>query len=165
MKKILAALVVMSVFLVALTVMAASWSATKEQFLGGSFRVVNLTWTANGTAVTQNATMDNSTTITGDGFKMDFMGGYFLCGAETIPGSTAPTANYDFYLKDASGNDILNTAGMNRSNSTSQYASPLLDTTNIVYRCRPVRGPLKAIIGGNSVNSATGTIRLELVKP
>lgn len=48
----------------------------------------------------------------------------WLLGLETIPGSTAPTVNYDVDLNDDLGYDLLGSAGDNRSDTAKEFVQP-----------------------------------------
>lgn len=81
-----------------------------------------------------------------------------LAVLRTNPGSTAPTDNYDITLIDADGIDRLQGVGMNRDTANSEEALIVYSGTAIHPPC--VYGEtLTLTITGNSVNSATTTIR------
>jgi hypothetical protein len=77
----------------------------------------------------------------------------------TVPGSPAPTADYDITVTDSNSVDVMGGAGADRSDTTAQEAASALDT----FR-RRVSDTLTLSISGNSVNSAAGTVRLYVRK-
>jgi len=81
--------------------------------------------------------------------------GWSIIAVETDPGSTAPTANWDLTFVDASGLDLLNSQCINRSATATERCSadPI-----------PLYGNVAVTITGNSVNSATITIKVYIVK-
>jgi len=75
----------------------------------------------------------------------------------TAPGGTAPTASYDPVLKDADGVDVTGNVLANRSATAAETVRPNFDSVKTpIY----VDGCLSLTITGNSVNSATGTIKV-----
>lgn len=76
----------------------------------------------------------------------------------TDPGSTAPTDDYDLTLSDADGADIFGAELNNRDASNSEQVTPKIGNT---YGARFVKGQTVTLaITNNSVNSATGTLRV-----
>lgn len=73
--------------------------------------------------------------------------------AETNPGSTAPTDNYDIVLNNANGIDVMGGTLMNRDTSNSEAAVPAISGW-----CDG--GSLTMVTSNNSVNSATFTLTL-----
>lgn len=85
--------------------------------------------------------------------------GLNLYAVETNPGSTAPTDNWDVAITDSDSVDVCgNTANRDQSNSEYVYCA----TSTQPYKV--VDGDLTVAITGNSVNSATGTVKLIFVK-
>jgi hypothetical protein len=109
----------------------------------GSGYTLTLTWTADAAA----ATVPNTaiTTFTS--------GGFFLTMVETNPGATAPTDNYDITILTAAGADLMGGALANRDTSTTEIAFPVTTSP-------PIDGTITFTLSGNSVNSATGTVKL-----
>ena len=79
----------------------------------------------------------------------------------TDPGSTAPTDDYDITLVDTDGCDIMGGTLANRDTSNSEQAMPLVGEA---YGPRFINGVLTCNISNNSVNSATITIKIYIVK-
>ena len=61
--------------------------------------------------------------------------------ASASPTQAAPTANYDVYIKDQSGHDLLEGVGVDRDNATTQHAvivyagtslHPVVDETDVL---------------------------------
>lgn len=80
--------------------------------------------------------------------------GWYLYTAETNPGSTAPTDNYDIVINDADGVDVAGGLLANRHTTTTQ----LVNIGTSAYGYPLIRGDLSVAITNNIVNSATGTI-------
>lgn len=76
---------------------------------------------------------------------------------ETDPGSTAPTADYDIAVNDENGVDIFGAELNNRSASATEQAIPKIGNA---YGERFVNSKLTMALTNNSVNSATGRLRL-----
>ncbi len=86
-----------------------------------------------------------------------FMAGKSFYMAETIPGTTAPTADYDITIEDASG-DLFGGALSNRSATAREFARPLVNGKEDVL---PYDGRAVMVkVAGNSEHSATATLRL-----
>jgi hypothetical protein len=89
----------------------------------------------------------------------------------TNPGSPAPTANYDIYLRDANGVDILGGAGENRHTTDSEQAFPLhyngstIATSGAVV-WEPVffENPIGFSLSGNAQAGALGETFLYILK-
>jgi len=79
----------------------------------------------------------------------------------TNPGSPAPTDNYDITLTDSDGIDVMGGELIDRDKSSSEQALPKIGN---VYGTRWVNGTLTMNLTNNSVNSATGTIKVFLQK-
>ena len=79
--------------------------------------------------------------------------------ATTDPGAgVPPTASYDIEVQDSDGVDIFGAELNNRSQTASEHAVPKIGTG--YYGSRFVNGTLKMVLTGNSVNSATGTLKV-----
>lgn len=135
---------------------AGSVTVTTENILGQSIRLIKFSWTADAAAASVPAT-----TLTTA--ESQFVQGYYLCGAETDPGSPAPTASYDITITDSGGNDLMGGVLADRSASATEYAVPALNTS--VYGCRFVVTPLTFTLTNNLVTSAAGTCTLFFAKP
>jgi len=83
--------------------------------------------------------------------------GWYLNMVETIPGATAPTDNYDIVINNASGADVMGGALANRDATLAEQVAPLLGG---IPTKRPINSDLSIVLTGNSVNAATGTIKL-----
>ena len=77
--------------------------------------------------------------------------------AETNPGATAPTDNYDITVVNSNGIDIFGGALANRDTSTSERTMPIL---NSLYGAVPSDGQLTINITNNAVNSAIVVLTL-----
>ena len=73
-------------------------------------------------AVCTSGTGDYINTVTG---TTEFAYGGKVIGVGTIPGTAgdAPTDNYDVYVKDSGGHDILLGAGKNRDTANTEYVT------------------------------------------
>lgn len=79
--------------------------------------------------------------------------------AETNPGTTSPTDNYDITLTNSEGVDIFGGALTNRDETNTERAVPLLNSSP--YPCW-VNGALTMAVTAlsNAVNSATFTLKV-----
>ena len=98
-----------------------------------------------------DVTFSDDTTFTTADLEHKIEG--FLLAIETNPGSTGPQANYDITLVDDEGLDVLQGAGANRSNDTTEMAAIVLGTYfhPVVTRDQA----LALTIANNNVASAT----------
>jgi len=121
-------------------------NASSMQILGQqSRRIITLSWTADASAATvPNKVIDAST--------YDILGWYFF-SAETNPGDTAPTDNYDIVINDADGADIAGGLLMNRDTGNTE----MVNIGTSIHGYPIVRGNLTFVLSNNAVNSATGT--------
>lgn len=130
---------------------AGSWgTATVTNNYGETMIIVTYSWTgdaADGT-VPSNAM---TAAVSGRVF------GLYLVQVETNPGSVAPTAGYDIVVNDADGLDVMGGALADRSATATEVAFPGVTG-------RPNDGALTLVISGQSVVSATGTIKLYFSK-
>lgn len=109
-----------------------------------SFKVVKLAWKAAPSGVKANETIP---AVKGR-----------LALVVTNPGSTAPADNYDLYIKDAEGVDVLNAAGENRDTANSEQVVPKIGTD--AYAPRPVYGPLTFSVSATTNADCTGEVLL-----
>ncbi len=107
-------------------------------------RFVTQTWTA-----AANGSVTDM--IVSEGFLSGY--GFYLDIVRTDPGTPSPTDDYDVEILDASGNDILGNAGLNRDDANTETIRPSIGS----YPCS---GALTIHITNNSVDSATGTVLL-----
>jgi hypothetical protein len=95
------------------------------------------------TAASDDATYPSTTILLGTGW---------IYLAETNPGSTGPTDNYDMVVNNTAGVDVMGGALMNRDISNTERATPALSGW--------VDGPLTLVVTNNAVNSATFVLKL-----
>jgi hypothetical protein len=76
---------------------------------------------------------------------------------ETNPGAVAPTDNYDITLTDSDGVDLLGGQGANRDTANSEMVPAKVGS---VFGCAPTQDAFTFNLSGNSVNSATGTVKV-----
>ena len=81
----------------------------------------------------------------------------------TNPGDTAPTDNYDIDLINSDGVDVMGTALSNRDTADSEIALPKPNGSTTADAW--VSGTLTLAITGNSVASATGTVKVYIRRP
>lgn len=156
MKRLTAFLAVCIMLLPLIAWGAGSVTVTTENILGQDIRLIKFAWTGD----SSDGSVPATTLTTA---QSQFVQGYYLCGAETDPGSPSPTAAYDITITDSGGNDLMGGVLADRSASATEYAVPALNTS--VYGCRFVVTPLLFTLTGNSVNSAAGTCTLFFAKP
>lgn len=82
--------------------------------------------------------------------------GWAIVSVETDPGGTAPTDNWDLTITNPQGVDLLGGACANRDTSNSESCTP----TALI----PIDGNLTLNVSGNSVNSATIRIVVNLAR-
>lgn len=152
------ALVIWTGLLVTSVFGAGTVTVTTKNLDNGKMQMVQIAWVADASDGSVPAT-----TLTGQ--QMSSLTGAYLCGGETIPGSgaAAPTALYDVTVKTVGGTDTFGGTLGNRSASASEYAVPSLSSG--VYGCWFVTEALTFNLTGNSVNSATGTLKLFFFRP
>jgi len=117
---------------------------------GETMAVVTFSWTADASAATVPATA-MSAEVAGKVF------GFYLVQAETDPGTTAPTADYDVTITDPNSLDLMSGSLSNRSATVTEIAFPNLTA-------RPVDSILTFNLSGNAVNSAVGVCKLYFSK-
>ena len=103
---------------------------------------LTITWTADSSDATVPETEIPDQEISGH-----------VMHATTDPGSPAPTDGYGITLKDADGSDVFGGSLSGRDTADTETAEPL-----IPYRY--FSGALTFALTGNSVNSATGTLKV-----
>lgn len=140
MKKIIFA-VFMAALLFGTTAFAACPITYEDK---GMIQVITFTC---GTDTAASATYANVTT-------KPLFGYVFM--AETNPGATGPTDNYDIVLNDADGADIFGGNLMNRDTSNTERAVPAIVGW--------VDGPLTLAVTNNSVNNATFVLKVWLYR-
>ena len=153
MKKSLSILTMIRFLLVHVTAMGAgtaTYTITQPQDGKSMVIAVSVSDDASGTT----ATFTDSTVM-----------GYFLCSMETSPGSTAPTNDFDIYLRTAGGVDILGGAGLNLDSPTPAVAYPTIDSSTGQKGCVPVNSALTMSFSGNSVETATIDINFFFARP
>lgn len=140
-----------------LVVTSDSGDTIKHPFTKQVVREILLTFTAasdNGTIPT--LTLGNKTSGINQYYPLT---GQILYSAETNPGSTAPTDDYDITITDSDGLDLAGGYLLNRDASTTEKVN-IGDSA--AHGFSFITGDLTVTISNNSVNSATGTIRLIL---
>lgn len=129
---------------------AGTTTQTIDTVGAGGSAVWEVAFTADASAATVP-----DTTMTAAIF--DRVKGMYLYQVITNPGSTAPSDNWDaVVLNGDSVADVLGSQCLNRDTSSSETCFPL----NYYL----VDAPLTVAISGNSVNSATGTVKIFFVK-
>jgi hypothetical protein len=156
MKKLL---IVIIIILMAHSAFAAGASSqifrvSDLQNSGHRIRVLKLIWVA-----------DDTTGLIPDrildGITLEWVEGWFCFLLETIPGSPAPTADYDIVVEDAYGVDVVGGAWVDRSATTPEQTAPSI--LSGIYGGRVCAGPWTFKVSGNSVNSATATAYLYFI--
>lgn len=120
-------------------------SVTETWSTGADVTVLTLSWTADASA----ATVPTTTTTS------HLRGHIFMIA--TVPGSPAPTDNYDITLTDADGVDVTGGEGANRDTTAPEQITPKMGG---LYGPRYVPTTLTLTLSGNSVNSATGSVKV-----
>jgi hypothetical protein len=82
----------------------------------------------------------------------------------TVPGAVIPTDKYDIVLNDADSIDIMGGTLIDRSQTAKEFAIPMLDATNIIPGQRIVNGKITLVITNQNVASATGIVKIFLVR-
>ena len=84
----------------------------------------------------------------------------WVCQIETSPGSPAPTSGYDITITKPNGLDIAGGQLADRATATAESIIPKVDAVGI-YSCLFVDAVVLTLnVTGNSVNSATGEVKL-----
>ena len=115
-------------------------------------KVLRIEWTAD---EDDGSVPDTTIDVTG-------IQGWSIFALITTPGTTAPTDNYDIVLEDEDEIDLLGGAASNRDNATTERVSPLFGANNPVPV--PVTESMVFKLTGNSVNSASGLVKVLLVR-
>ena len=147
MKKKILFQILLSLLIPAMCLAAGSVNQDIQWSSDGSKAFVTITWTGDADDGTVPETDLNSLILSGTT-------GFFLYMAETVPGDTAPTADYDIALSTPDGFDIMGGALGDRSASAVERVKPL-SGSDIFYPLLDGR-TLTLAITNNSVNSATG---------
>ncbi len=113
--------------------------------------VLTIVWAADAGAVAPAATTISASTYG--------ISGWYLYSAKTVPGTPAPTPNYDIVINDTNGFDI--TGGKLADRHTT--AVELVNIGTATHGYPIANGDLSFVVSGNSVNSATGTLILTFV--
>jgi hypothetical protein len=133
---------------------AAHAVGTASQTLEINGRDSSFVWTVTFTADASDGSIPSATMSAANLAKVD---GYYLYQVVTNPGSTAPTDNWDVVILNSDGvADVLGSQCLNRDTANSETCFP------INYYL--VDAALTMSISGNSVNSATGTVKVFFVK-
>ena len=114
-------------------------------------KVITLSWVADAATATVPPTTITTATYG--------IGGWYLYTAETNPGSTAPTGNYNIVLNDADGLDVAGGLLANRDAT----ATEIVNVGASAHGYPAIRGDLTFVLSDNVVNSATGTLILIFV--
>ena len=155
MKKKIIFQILLSLLFPALCLAAGSVSQDIQWSSDGNKAFITITWTGDSSDGTVPETDIKDVALSGTK-------GFFLYMAETVPGTTAPTADYDITLNTPDDFDIMGGALGDRSANTVERVKPL-SGTDVFYPLLDGR-TLTLAITNNSVHSATGTIRLYLAK-
>lgn len=129
----------------------AGSSVTQERKERNGIVDITLDWTADDT--------DGSVPETETGW--DIAG--ILQKVTTNPGATAPTDDYDIVLEDEDDVDVMGGAMANRDTANSEVAFPKEPAGTVNLNGVAVRGTLTFKLTNNSVNSATGKVRLTII--
>lgn len=140
--------------------MASSCTTTLQfqQNFDRETAVLQFAWTADTDGSFASVSTDD--TNYNDFFTMtDMIKGWDLVYAQTDPGATAPTASYDIAVTDANSEDMFGTFLNNRSATATESQFAVVGGSEAT---RPITGALTLSITNNSVNAATGVVRLHL---
>lgn len=129
----------------------SSWAAgavtqTLERIAGTNISILTFAWTAD------SADGSVPDTVTTDAITAAIKG-MGVIEVRTTPGTTNPTAAYDIVINNADGLDLMGGALADRS-ATAAEAAFSNSTTGAIDSA------LTLGISGNSVKSATGTVKL-----
>ena len=138
MKKIVALVVVL--LMTSVSIVQAAGTCTVEY--SNPARIIKLA-TITCTADSGDASFPNTTLLLGIGW---------IYLAETNPGSTGPTDNYDIVVNNAAGIDVMGAALMNRDISNTERVVPAISGW--------VDTPLTLVTTNNAVNSAVYVLKL-----
>jgi hypothetical protein len=149
MKKLIAVLALLLVFVASTAMGAGSVTVTRSKGSGDALYVL-FTWIGNATGGGQVPSTSSSPS-----FGETYSGCVFAI--ETNPGSPAPTDDYDITLTDTDGVDLLGGQGANRDTATSEM---VLAKVGSAFACAPTHSAFTFNLSGNIVNSATGTAKI-----
>lgn len=93
-----------------------------------------------------------------DAVSTNAVQGFVMLGV-TNPGTTAPQDNYDITLADDDSCDVFGAELTNRDTAVSEQAMPKIGS---YYGERYVNSVLTMALAGNNVNSATGTLKVNV---
>ncbi len=126
-------------------------SATIDQVVKnyGKFKTLTVTITCDGAGVQERTVLK-------------LPDGILLVHVETDPGATAPTDNYDLYIYDGMGVDIMGGALNNRDTSNSEDTQPQIDSQAAAYM--PFQGAFTLEQSNNAQAGAIYTVRIYYVE-
>ena len=124
--------------------MADAGTVVPTYTTAGSVKVYKWAWTSHAS----NGNVELAVARGIDGALMS------LC---TDPGATAPTDNYDVTIEDPDGIDILNSKGLDRDTTATEWAGVVADAIP-----RHVNIPNFTLKVDNAGNSKVGTIYLSV---
>lgn len=144
--------IVLAICILSTIAMAAGSVTVKEDTGYPDVSIITFTWTADAS----DGSIPNTTS---SGYYPDGRRGEigYVSLVTTNPGDTAPTDNYDIAIWDEDGVDIMGNTLDDRDTANSEQATPKIGT---VYGGRIMPGIMNLVISGNSVNSATGTVKV-----
>lgn len=145
----------------------ASTTATCANYLGGTTRTITYSWVGDDDGGAVTSLTSGSITCPGGTTGTTFVQGYRLCGLETSTTvAHRPSDNYDLYLYDSVGGDLMGKGGENRDENATEFGSPgLLSGSTAGVGCRSVTGAFTFTLSGNSANSAAGVATFFFEKP
>jgi len=147
-KLVLILLIVAAVLIFPMITHAAGTCSVTPTSISRDFYCITYTWTADASDGSVPATASPKVT------------GYVVL-AITDPGATAPTDNYDITLTDEDDVDVFGGNLANRDTANSEHAVPKIGS---VYGGRFVNSALTMNLSNNSVNSATGELKVYIAK-
>ena len=143
MKRIYTAVAV--VLILASIALAASSVTQTYDSVSADLSVLEYSWTADTDGSISNAVSTR------------YIEGYIVL-VETDPGATAPTAAYDIELLSNDGSDLM--GGQLADRSATDAEAEVAKIGGDVYGPRLVNSNITLSITNNSVNSATGIVRI-----
>ena len=159
MKRLFTAILLLAalIFISNLALAAGSVTQAIKNYPNGNMKTVTFSWTGDASDGSVPSTATN-TAITTE------IAGWYVYAIVTDPGAVPPTTLYDIVINDANGFDIAGGQLANRSATVTERVIPKLDATASLYGGVLVDSTLTLVITGQSVNSATGTVKLMLSK-
>lgn len=124
-----------------------TWTDVTDQI-----RTVTFTYTGDASAGTVPATTSDNAI---DGY---------ICLAEVETGVTQPTALYDVAINITLGTETIDIFGGELGNLTQAGGEQKVPKIGSVYGCRLVSGTVSFALSNNAVASATGSVRLTIVR-